>query len=643
MNKTGCIHFGKGHLDRPGMQKRVESGTMSWQQWVQMVRPGFRYLHCSIICVIFCLSMSSEGNAQSRFFPTLPENDTVIPKRYPPLYDFVFEYDYPQRWKLIDTVFNNAYPLLNNKEHIEFRIKILKEAAVKHKDPKAQLLADMLTFTFAGKLKIATENNINQMYTTLMDEADRLAFDEAECGIMSQYAFYLKDSFQKDALALYYLIKSLNRLQQLPPNCIPHQGDFISTTARAFYDYAMYEKAARIGTIALKYEISRSFKLYNHNLIGMAYLKLAKPDSAIDFFNLAIADLMHFQKKPYQTWIGILKGNIARAYALKGQEEKAISLYQYAIDQTFKYKVWDNTSSFVINLADILLRKRKYADVSGWLPLAIKTTRAAGSISDHFKLHSLLARYYRETGNDKLALLHSDSAHDWEDSLNMRTGNNIQIQAELELEIEKRKAGDNELSAALKEQQIFRVIALLVMLTLAVFATLLIMRSRLALRIREKDMALRQQRMDQELALEKARLHEEQTIARLKLQEFTNIIIEKNRQIEFLEKSASGEDQDGIIQKLQLTTILTEEQWGDFKRLFDKVHPGYLVRLKEKMPGLSQAETRYIVLSKLKMTNKEMASVQGISPHAVRTVGYRLKDKLKLSNGITLETLIDDI
>lgn len=622
---------------------RVNLRTKPWQCLMKLTQNGFYEASLFLIFFFVFLGISREGHAQNLKFPLLQNKDTVLPASYPPLYDYVFEHDYPLRWKLIDTIFNNAYRNLNNKEHIEFRIKTLKEAAVKYKDPKAELVADMLTFTFAGKLKIATENNINQMYTALMDEADRLSFDEAKCGIMSQYAFYLKDSFQKDALALFYLIKSFDKLQQLTPNCIPHQGDFISTTAKAFYDYAMYEKAASIGTIALKYEISISFKLYNHDLIGMAYLKLGKPDLAIHFFNLAISDLAYFQNHPYQMWIGILKGNIAQAHALKGQEEQAINLYKYAIDQTYKYKVWDNTSSFVINLADIYLRRQQYGDVAGWLPLAIKTTREAGSLNDHFKLHSLLAKYYREIGNDKLALLHSDSAHNWEDSLNLRTGKNIQVQAELELETEKRKAGDNELSAALKEQKIFRVIALLVILTLAVLATLLIMRSRFVLRIREKDIALRQQRMDQELALEKARMHEEQTIARLKLQEFTNIIIEKNKQIELLEKSSIGDEYASMIQKLQLTTILTDEQWNDFKLLFDKVHPGFLVRLKEKLPTLSQAEIRYMVLSRLKMSNKEMAAVQGISPHAVRTVSYRLKDKLKLNKEDSLEALIDDI
>lgn len=601
------------------------------------------FLSLYAICILFYVSVNSKANARAIKFPVLAKNDTAIPSTYPLIYDFAFEYDYPLRWKLIDTVFNYAYYNLNTKEAIDFRIKTLEVAAEKFNDPKAKIIAKMLRFTFARNFNLISKEAINKSFNQLMIEAENLSFEEAKCGIMNQYAFFLKDMFQKDALALYYLVKSSNLLQQLQPNCIPFQGDFLSTTARAFYDYAMFDKAATYGKRALQYEMSKSFKLFNYNLVGMAYLKLNQPDSALHYFNLTINHLNTFSNNYYIAWYGIIDGNMAQAYARKENYKAAISLYKSSIEKTYHDSIWDNTCGFAINLTTIFLQQNKIAEATKLLPLAIATTQAVGSIKDKFELHQMLSAYYKQSGNYKMALLHTDTASLWADSVAKRSGKNIEVQAALNLETEKRKTSDKELETALQAQKTFRIIALMIVLVVAVFAFMLVMRYRLILKIKEQEFELKQQKVQQDLALEKERAMQEKLVATLKLQEFTNIIIEKNKQIEFLEAANNDENNISIIQQLQSNAILTEEQWNDFKLLFEKVHQGFFFKLKEKIPSLSPAETRYVALLKLKMNNKEMAAILGISSHAVRTIGYRLKSKLNLPENENLDVLIENI
>ena len=76
--------------------------------------------------------------------------------------------------------------------------------------------------------------------------------------------------------------------------------------------------------------------------------------------------------------------------------------------------------------------------------------------------------------------------------------------------------------------------------------------------------------------------------------------------------------------------MLTDDDWKNFVRLFDTVHEGFLNRLKEKLPGLSPAETRFVALSKLRLNNKEMAAMLGVSTDAIRQTRSRLKRKLNL-------------
>jgi DNA-binding CsgD family transcriptional regulator len=141
--------------------------------------------------------------------------------------------------------------------------------------------------------------------------------------------------------------------------------------------------------------------------------------------------------------------------------------------------------------------------------------------------------------------------------------------------------------------------------------------------------------------------------ATVQLKDFTRTMRDKNELIEkFTEEieryqslPCSNElpNQNETLQQLQQSTILTEEQWDDFRNMFEKVHAGYLNRLRDKLPGLSPAEVRFITLSKLKFTNKEMAGVLGISTDAVRMNKHRLKKKLNLTEEDDLEVLVDAV
>lgn len=155
------------------------------------------------------------------------------------------------------------------------------------------------------------------------------------------------------------------------------------------------------------------------------------------------------------------------------------------------------------------------------------------------------------------------------------------------------------------------------------------------------------------LESEKDHIASELEIATRQLGDFTNSIREKNKllneysaEIEKLNKhgdevtlQASKVARD----KLLASTILTDDQWDEFCMLFDKVHVGYLHRLREKLPNLSQADIRYIALSKLNLNAKEMASMQGIRPETIRMSRHRLRKKLNIDADKALEELVDAI
>jgi tetratricopeptide (TPR) repeat protein len=143
-------------------------------------------------------------------------------------------------------------------------------------------------------------------------------------------------------------------------------------------------------------------------------------------------------------------------------------------------------------------------------------------------------------------------------------------------------------------------------------------------------------------------------VAQQQLNDFTKSIQEKNELIEkftteigryqsLIWHTDLPEEEENPLQELQNSVILTEEQWVNFQSLFEKVHTGYIYRVKEKFSDLTAAELRYILLTKLELTNKEMAAMLGVSAEAVRVSKHRLLKKINLPEGVLLDEIVHSV
>lgn len=199
-------------------------------------------------------------------------------------------------------------------------------------------------------------------------------------------------------------------------------------------------------------------------------------------------------------------------------------------------------------------------------------------------------------------------------------------QAVLKLETEKHLNEVSQLDQERKQQILLRnfLLAGLVLLTLI---ALLWLNRRLLKRNKEKELA------QQQLGF-----------AEQELINYTRQLREKNDLLEQLRDEISKEnslnDREGNINRLLAATIVTEDDWKKFRQLFEKVYPGFFIRLKEKIPDLSPADIRMLALAKLQLTPKDMASMLGVSYDAVKKARQRLRRKINLPEEGTLEELV---
>ncbi len=128
---------------------------------------------------------------------------------------------------------------------------------------------------------------------------------------------------------------------------------------------------------------------------------------------------------------------------------------------------------------------------------------------------------------------------------------------------------------------------------------------------------------------------------------FTQSIIEKTKVIEQLDKEVANkpltDEQHQLADELSRQTILTEEDWEKFKTLFEKIYPGFFLKLKEMIPDITVAEQRMAALTRLHLNTKQMASMLGISPDSVYKIKQRLRKRLQLDDEVTTETYLTKI
>jgi DNA-binding CsgD family transcriptional regulator len=209
-----------------------------------------------------------------------------------------------------------------------------------------------------------------------------------------------------------------------------------------------------------------------------------------------------------------------------------------------------------------------------------------------------------------------------------------------------------EVKAIEKEQQVQRLMFWAGASMLA-FVSLLFFRLYRLSRIKRQQEGEINAVKEKSLQLEKRLVEEELQRARADLTTFVDNLQQKNAlidtitaQLESLSqtqpKHSDAEQLVEAQQNLVNSSLLTNEGWDEFRRRFERVHPGFFAQLKAQCADLSPAEERLLALSKLQLDTRQMSRVLGIAPDSIRKTKYRLRKKLGIHGSSPLLTLLEE-
>lgn len=84
-----------------------------------------------------------------------------------------------------------------------------------------------------------------------------------------------------------------------------------------------------------------------------------------------------------------------------------------------------------------------------------------------------------------------------------------------------------------------------------------------------------------------------------------------------------------------------DDDWRYFKLKFEEMHPGFFQVLKASCPSLSKTDLRLCAYLRIGMSAKEIAQTMSVLPDTVNTSRYRIRKKLGLASGDSLEQALD--
>ncbi len=310
-------------------------------------------------------------------------------------------------------------------------------------------------------------------------------------------------------------------------------------------------------------------------------------------------------------WVAIMKGNQGGIYRELGQWDRAVELL-YA---DFEGSLDEMSAALAARgLADVYLRQGKAEEAKHFL---LQSEASLPSSKNDVRQLRLWSDYYALTRQWQLAYQWRDRAENTKDTVAQK--NKIQEKKRLDglLQfISEENAWQLRVEHAEHEKELARD-RLLAML--ALFAVGLATAGAGYVRIKRRN---RQTERNLETQLE---------ASRRELDRYTDRLRQKSRQLEQLETVLGVETDETSDQShamLTQFTLLTEDDWRNFRKLFDQVHNGFIEYLSKHEAGFTPAEIRLLALLKLNLNSREIADTLGISPNGVKKGRQRLRKKL---------------
>jgi tetratricopeptide (TPR) repeat protein/DNA-binding NarL/FixJ family response regulator len=600
--------------------------------------PTFRFLKVKAASYLLAIIISALSFNLVKAQQTLPRSSTAI-------YNAVFSSDFNSP----DSLSGWINQLNQDGNQIKFKTVHVYYLILKNQVDSAKTLLEQLTNTFDQKPASFTKIDYARLYYTWAKYA-RKVLDEKLC---EQYSLKAYNAFKEagDQLMAGATLQNLGGLMVQLGN-LPKALDYTSKALRLkkenATDFIHFQK--ELSNIAIIYDLMGLFEkslsyykeilrltpnkdlqsfLFTLNNIGVLYENLEQLDSAYYYFDLLEKSA---ENDPGDMKEMALFGK-ARILNLRGNFDAAHKLLSQISKQDERYLNYWRAKNYLdmkeVNKALFLARKEYHEEIN--------TINRQHILVE---LLGLLSNAYTIKKQYDSALFFKKNQYIIADSLfkedTQRKLTNLYIDIEtMDKQIEIDNLNTEKEVNELKNRN------LKIIIIFGSFASLMtIVAGVLFYRNRVKKHLLDNTALQFKVEQKSRDLHHQA----LRMIQINNHLTEIEEQLKKLKKEGAEAPQE--IQRL-LTTIninkTLEKEWENFSDYFSLVHEGFNETIESKFPNLSINEKRLIVLVRMNLTNKEVASLLNIEMSSVKMAKYRLKRKLNLDEEQDLTLFLQNL
>lgn len=500
-------------------------------------------------------------------------------------------------------------------------------------DKKLKYHAQVELLAFQAKKSVDANYMANYQELLAKVRSDKLLYIYTLAG----YARLLENNHQLIP-AFEAKLRAHELYEHVSGTVYPYKNREIFELGRSYYRFENYDNALNCFH-SIREECTDSGFIVNIiNLTALIHRERHIWDSAHYYFE-QLNDIA--EEKKLDSWQLIAQLNTGHTYYKSGDIDKAYSTFLAAYNFAHEHKIEFAISEATATMAAISVKRGNYQQAKSYALEGVSKFQGNNSffndanIFDAQKLFESLAQVYYAEGRYKDAYLYMDSLVMVLDSANRRI--NLPAAANTVEKLLQSKYEQEQQNTLLAKEQKSQMRNALIggIILLAIISLLLLNRQRIRRR---------------QLIAERNAAEAKLSAAKMQLEDYTRSLQEKNSLVEKftqdLEEYKAAEDaerRNQTLHQLEQATILTDDDWDKFKHMFEQVHSGYLHRLKEKLPDLTPGESRFMVLSKLKLSTKEMAGILGVGTSTIRKYKHQVRNKLNLPEDSDLDKIADVI
>ncbi|MBB3841530.1 tetratricopeptide (TPR) repeat protein [Runella defluvii] len=439
---------------------------------------------------------------------------------------------------------------------------------------------------------------------------------------LKAYSFFWRGwvAFNKKdyTTGLPLLFKARKLLEETYFGKFPHSIYYYIGFFAIYYFFEDYKMAALHCQIALKEPPNAVFSpmgIYNN--LGLCYLKMKQYEKAEKAFREGVVAAKVEKNSNYEV---LIRGNLGNLLRMMGKYKEALP-YLYEEAKVNEKAIPENAAISRLYIANALLMLDSVDKAKPYIaPAAVVMPYWTYPTYDLIRFETL-ALYHAKMKNFSLANTFKDSLLALKDTLKVKLDYKKVVVLESSLQAEKYINERRALQVEVTNERMLRNVIIfgLIVVFLGVVYWL-----------------NERQKQEKRLQTEKRQRAEEMLDhANRQLEQYLVNIKEKNELIETISTQLERNNQrpemnfevEKTLENLQQSVLLTEDDWQNFKALYEQVFPYFFLDLNKKYPDLTAAEVRLCALDKLNLTDKVKGTMLGISADSVKKTRYRLRKK----------------